>query len=475
MKYASQHGFVTKFNTTLSSFVQHEERGTVESIIEDVVTSQKTLVRSKYLCGADGASSLVARSLDLHFIAQPSSELHIGVEIEADLSHLMKTTPGLIHVLTRPDKPQPLWGIAGIARCVTPWTEWTINLVCAPGIQERIKVPEAEMLARVRELIGDDHVEIKIKSHAFWRINESFATQYSSGNVICLGDAVHRHPPHNGLGANTCIQDAFNLAWKLAYVLQHRAAPEILETYNPERQPIGQYVVQRANETARVYGRLYQLLAMGNPHEEYRERVSHLFKEDSEEGEAARIEFRSVMVDLKEELGGLGTEMNQCYESFAVYVADETEKPPRPADKRQHALEYIESSYPGFRLPHAWLTPRKTGPGGQPALVSTKDLCGHGEFTILTGVGGKPLWDEAVQQLSKETGYAGRSVVRVCSIGWGQEYEDTFFNWFEKRGVQKKGCVLVRPDLTVAWRCKEEPVEDAGKRLVKVMNSILGT
>jgi 2-polyprenyl-6-methoxyphenol hydroxylase-like FAD-dependent oxidoreductase len=51
-------------------------------------------------------------------------------------------------------------------------------------------------------------------------INDIVATKYAKGNVFCLGDAVHRHPPSNGLGSNTCVQDAYNLAWKVAYVLQ---------------------------------------------------------------------------------------------------------------------------------------------------------------------------------------------------------------------------------------------------------------
>src|SRR5947209_13662549 len=65
---------------------------------------------------------------------------------------------------------------------------------------------------------------------------------------FCLGDAVHRHPPFNGLGSNTCIQDAFNLAWKVAYVHKNLASPSLLESYNAERQPVGLGVITRANQ-----------------------------------------------------------------------------------------------------------------------------------------------------------------------------------------------------------------------------------
>lgn len=56
---------------------------------------------------------------------------------------------------------------------------------------------------------------------------------------------MHRHPPFNGLGSNTCIQDAYNLAWKIAFVHRGLASPELLKTYSQERQPVGKSVITR--------------------------------------------------------------------------------------------------------------------------------------------------------------------------------------------------------------------------------------
>ena len=66
--------------------------------------------------------------------------------------------------------------------------------------------------------------------------------------------------------------------------------------------------------------------------------------------------------------------------------------------------------------------------------------------------------------------------IKVYSIGWGQDYEDTFFSWFDKREVAEKGAVLVRPDRTVAWRCKALPgdKEACGEKLTGVMKQLLG-
>ena len=66
---------------------------------------------------------------------------------------------------------------------------------------------------------------VTIRSTSVWTVNEQWATRYRSGRVFCAGDAVHRHPPSNGLGSNTSVQDSYNLCWKLAMVLRGTAGP----------------------------------------------------------------------------------------------------------------------------------------------------------------------------------------------------------------------------------------------------------
>ena len=383
----------------------------------------------------------------------------------------MKTSPGLLHILTRPDKPQPYFGLLGIARSVKPWTEWAIVLIAHPATT-KITASEAELMSRAKELIGDDNIELKLKSMAIWKTNECYAEQYSKGNVHCLGDAVHRHPPHNGLGSNTCIQDAFNLAWKMAYVLKGYADPSLLSTYNEERQPIGRYIVGRANDTARLHLTLYKTLGLLDPDIERKSQVHAQFEEDSPEGDERRTAFRKAIRDLEEERQGLGGEMNQWYKSPAVFQDDEIEEPPTLPTEHERTLHHIESTYPGSRIPHAWLGVPTKQVGPRPAMVSTRDLSGHGRFTILTGIGGKSIWASAADRASVETGVE----IKVYAIGWGQDYEDTFFSWFDKRGVAEKGAVFVRPDRTVAWRCKTPPTDElaCGDKLTLVLKRVLG-
>ncbi len=83
--------------------------------------------------------------------------------------------------------------------------------------------------------------------------------------MFCMGDAVHRHPPSNGLGSNTSIQDAFNLAWKLAMVVKGQAGKGLLDSYQAERAPIAKQIVTRANGRSRNSDRSSRRWACSTP------------------------------------------------------------------------------------------------------------------------------------------------------------------------------------------------------------------
>ena len=89
-----------------------------------------------------------------------------------------------------------------------------------------------------------------------------YAERYVEGRVYCMGDACHRHPPSNGLGSNTSIADAYNLAWKLALVLDGKAAPSLLDSYDAERAPIGKQIVLRANQSIEEFGPIFEALGL---------------------------------------------------------------------------------------------------------------------------------------------------------------------------------------------------------------------
>ncbi|KAL8850360.1 MAG: hypothetical protein Q9221_004680 [Calogaya cf. arnoldii] len=468
LRIATQNGFQLRWDTRLVKFEQEEGTGFVRSLIEDGVTGQQFTVVSRYLCGADGGRSTVANNLKIPFNVTPGGGLALNVLCEADLTTLLLHSQGLIHVLFRPDKPQPDFCMFAIARSVKPFTEWVFVLLCKPGIT-KVTASEEEIVAHVRELIGDPSIQVKLKQISHWKVNESYAEIYSRGNIFCLGDAVHRHPPFNGLGSNTCIQDAYNLAWKIAYVLKGKAGASLLESFTRERQPVGQRVVKRANDTGRMHAKLLQLMGVPEPDLQKKRQILGRFKDDSEQGAMMRAAFRDLIEDLDQERHGLGCEMNQLYQSRAIYAEDETVAAP-VFQGPEAELHYSESTFPGSRLPHAWLrAPNTFGPGE--SMLSTHDLAGKGRFTLFTGLGGKAGWKKAADEVVQSLGVQ----VAVYSIGWRQDYEDVFFAWEKKRGVAEKGAVLVRPDRTVAWRSQDLPAVcgiSTGKIEI-VMRSIL--
>ncbi|RKL53811.1 FAD-dependent monooxygenase, partial [Acinetobacter baumannii] len=86
----------------------------------------------------------------------------------------------------------------GLLRMVRPWNEWQI--VWGYDIEkEEPSLTDDEAVAICKQLIGDNDIEISISSKSLWTVNEMYAEQYSKGRVFCIGDAVHRHPPSNGL------------------------------------------------------------------------------------------------------------------------------------------------------------------------------------------------------------------------------------------------------------------------------------
>lgn len=472
LEYAEQHGFNTRWNTKLVSFVDDKEKDVVISTLKNTVTGETYKVQSKQLAGADGPDSTVVKQLEIPMVHGPGNGFVISVWVDADLGHLTQDNRALLHYLDRPDKPQPDYGVLGIAHFIRPFNDWVISLFPHPTYT-KLEATEEQILARMRELVGDEDVEYKVKEISVWNFDEVYAKYYSSGNVHAIGNAVHRHPPFGGLGISTCMEDSFNLAWKMSHVLKGKANKSLLTTYNDERQPAGEYVVQRTNENGRLNFGFYGMLGyLNEPGTDRRAQMAELLKEDSAEGDALREKFRKAIRDLADERHCVGAMMNQWYKSSAVYTDDETAEPDWPQDISSRSTKLYTSTYPGWRVPHAWLAPPQETKGARLPLVSTRDVVGHGRFTILTGIGGKPIWQAAADEVSKSTGVE----IVVASIGWGQDYADTFFRWHEVRGVGEKGAVLVRPDRTVAWRA-QAPLEDGAATSAKlqlVVNKILG-
>jgi 2-polyprenyl-6-methoxyphenol hydroxylase-like FAD-dependent oxidoreductase len=461
LKYASHNGFEVRFSTDL---VEIERTGSsIVCTVKDAVTQTTYQVRSRFLFGADGGRSFVARSLNFNFLVEPSAGVACNILLNADLTHLMHERHAQLHWVMKPDGITR-FGTAPVLRMIRPWTQWLI-VAFSPGASEdpfRDLTPQSsELIQFAKEVIGDDTVDVEIIRLDPWVVRESIAETFSSEReAFLLGDAAHRHPPAFGLGSNTCIQDAYNLAWKAVYVAKGLAGPELLDSYNDERQPVGAQLVRDSNEEMAAHVAVWEALGMfaGSPAEGLRQ--IHQLSEATEDGAARRLRLHEALEGKRREGESIGMTMNQRYHSKAVYLDDETiPPPPVPGD---HHVNILITSYPGNRLPHAWLdksTRRK--------LVSTQDLAGDGSFCVLTGIGGD-AWRLAAVSLSKATGIP----LTTYGIGFGLEYQDIYREWQERRGIEEDGCILVRPDRFVAWR-STRMVSDCESKLSRVLSRIL--
>jgi 2,4-dichlorophenol 6-monooxygenase len=206
----------------------------------------------------------------------------------------------------------------GLVRMVRPWNEWLI--VWGYDInQPAPAVDNAFATKVVRELVGVPDLEPKIKSVSTWTVNNMYATTLSSGRVFCMGDAVHRHPPSNGLGSNTSIQDGFNLAWKLAMVIRGQAGMGLLDSYQAERAPIAKQIVTRANKSIEEFGPIFKALGLLDSVDPVKMQQNMDARcDDGEAAERQRAAIRDAIAYKVYEFDAHGVEMNHRYASNAV-------------------------------------------------------------------------------------------------------------------------------------------------------------
>jgi 2,4-dichlorophenol 6-monooxygenase len=450
---AAQRGTKVRFHNEYLSSTQDSDGVTAEVL--DRVSGETHRIRAKYLLGADGANSQVAEDAGLPMEGKMGVAGSMNIVFRCDLTKYVAHRPSVLYWIMQPGCD--IGGVGmGVIRMVRPWNEWLVIW----GYDIHAGEPELSDQAAetiVRGLIGDEQVPIEIRSRSLWTVNDMFATRYTNGRIFCMGDAVHRHPPMNGLGSNTSIQDAYNLAWKLALVLRGKASATLLDTYDQERAPIGRQIVKRANKSIAETGPIFEALGL-QPGIEVSQmwRNMEARKSSTPEGAVQREGLRTAILKKNYEFNTHGVELNQRYCSGAV-VPDGTNE---PAYERDEELYFHPTTWPGARLPHVWL--QKDGHS-----ISTLDVAGSGRFVLLTGIGGED-WIDAARKASAKYGIPIEGFV----IGPGRDFTDLYGEWAEAREIGESGCLLVRPDAHVGWRAAEAGDEES--RLGAAVGHILG-
>jgi 2,4-dichlorophenol 6-monooxygenase len=407
-------------------------------------------VVARYAIGCDGARTVVGRDGGFELEGEAGLGDAVTVWIEADLSRYTAHRSGALFVTVTPGSED----LVSIWTCIEPWNEWS-TIFIRPGLSPN-DLDESVVIESVRAAIGDDEVEFSIKRVSPWKFNHVVASSYRRGRLFIAGDAAHRHPPANGLGSNTSMQDTYNLAWKLALVLQGRADEGLLDSYDAERRPVGRQVVDRANQSVREMLGWFAALGLrpDMTPEEVDARLAELY---GSEGEQQRGELLKELDVMNAQFNAHGVELGQRYRSGAV-VHDGS---PAPEPTRDPVLHYEPSTFPGSPLPHAWLAIGDRD-------VSTLDLCAYDRFTLVTGAAGQ-AWLDAAASISAELGIE----VEGVQVSLGLAVNDVYGDWNRRREIGDGGCVLVRPDRIVAWRARGG-VDDPKATLRAVLSAVLG-
>lgn len=200
-------------------------------------------VRARYLVAADGANSPIRRALGL---ADEEADDYGGAvlqNLDVELQDF-PDDPDWVHYCAGPDH------FVMVARL--PGGFYRLLMSQPPEHADAEATPH-DVFRRILDRHFDGVRFGQTWWHSRWQSVERLAHTYRRGNVFLAGDAAHVHSTAGGQGMNCCLQDSLNLGWKLAAVLHGRARPGLLDTYGPERQPIGAQVIDAASRIHRLF------------------------------------------------------------------------------------------------------------------------------------------------------------------------------------------------------------------------------
>jgi len=410
---AEQLGARLTYRTEMTSFEQDAER--VRAVIRDLDSGAEREIVARYMVAADGNRSRVRRALGIEMQGYGLLSKSVTLYFEADCApYLQGRNSGVFYVHNPTLRGFFRLNLAGQRGFLA------INVVGADVTRdEAVNVSqgmtEERALDLLRAAIGVPGLPMKVRQIVPWDAEANVAARFSDGRVFLAGDAAHVVPPNGGFGGNTGVQDAHNLAWKLAMVVNGQAGPELLETYDDERRPIGAFTVDQA------YGR-------------YATRVVP---------ERGKENVKPIVDDLLIEIG-------YRYRSSAVIGGSANDPLVEHPDKLKAA--------PGTRAPHVVL--ERDG-----AAISTLDLFGE-HFVLLTGPNGG-AWRAAADEAASALGVP----IDVWQVGGERGLRDVDGRFLEAYALGPAGAVLVRPDSFVAWRAGDSRAD--GRALGRAIASIL--
>jgi 2-polyprenyl-6-methoxyphenol hydroxylase-like FAD-dependent oxidoreductase len=386
--------------TSLDRFEQ--DSSGVRATVTDRQSGKSEVIEAEYLVGCDGADGTVATQLKLDYE---------GVGVFADSTNIYFRSRELMEIhdkgwarFFRFTDEGGTWGeIIGIDGQET----WRLSALRS--------LPGYDTPQYMRRLAGRDF-NYEVISVMHWQRRERVATRYRDGQrVFIAGDAAHQNSPTGGLGLHTGLQDALDIGWKLAAVLQGWGGDRLLDSYEIERQPVALNNVQACTGEFDLLSTLP---------------TGPAIDKDTAEGAALRERWATTFYATNHANTPLFTEnlrLGYCYDPSPIVIADGT--PAIPYETRQ----FVPSARPGTRAPHAWL---------EDGRRSTLDLFGKG--FVLLRFGADPPSGSGIAAAAEQR----RVPLTVVDVG-----DEKIAVLYARR------LVLVRPDGHVAWRGDDAPAD----------------
>jgi putative polyketide hydroxylase len=389
---AEQLGADIRFNTKLISFEQ--DATGVSAVMRDRNTRTQRTIRARYLVAADGHNSTIRKHLGIQVCGPGIMGHQLSILFTADIQDLLRGrnlavcfvhTPtirkGMCLVFARSGQ-----GFALFTPYYPENGEHEEDFCGTMGIE------------LVRQAIGIPDLPVEISGARSWEVAAWFAERFQQDNVFLAGNSAHVTPPAGAFGANTGVADAYNLAWKLAFVLKGEASPDLLTTYTAERMPIARLIVE-------------QSAAM----------------------------FTNVLALSTNKFSMPGIDYDAVAFGYRYHAATE-------ATHTQKHIYYEDPHHPtgcvGSHAPHVMLLHGDK-------QIATIDLFGR-HFVLLTGNDGS-LWKHAAHNAARALGVTVVAY-RIGDTGDLLDPEDRFLLSF---GIKANGAVLIRPDGFVGWRAQE--------------------
>ncbi|OQR62910.1 monooxygenase [Streptomyces maremycinicus] len=417
LDHARQHGGDLRFSTEMMSF--DSDRTGVTAVVKSRETGEHTTIRADYLVAADGPRSPVREQLGIGQSGPGDLFHNVSLTFRSRrLADVVGDRHFIVCYLTAPEAD-------GALLPVDNRENWVFHAPWHPEHGETLEEFTDERCAEhIRRAVGVADLDVEITGKAPWHAAQRVARSYRSGRVFLAGDSAHEMSPTGAFGSNTGIQDAHNLAWKLAAVIDGWAGEELLDTYDAERRPVAEATSARAAARS---------------------------AEHSHPGFAP-----PPGTGGGPQRGILNVALGYRYPQGAVVGAD----PAVPVVPENLDL----TGGPGSRAPHLWVR------RGSERL-STLDLYER-SLVLLSDAGEQDDWHRAAGRLAEELVLPLKSY-RVGAAADADLVPEGDVDWAERHGTGRGGAVLVRPDGFVVWR-STGPDANAEATLRRVLKTGLG-